>query len=83
MMKKMLKYLLNILTNCLTINRLYLEFPHLDDPISLGEVCTALKRMVNGKASGQEEGLENEADELANANADYLASVIHSLLLDF
>jgi len=31
----------------------------------------------------REEGLEAEADELANADADCLASLIHSLFLDF
>eukprot|EP00957_Ditylum_brightwellii_P034657 2627281-Ditylum_brightwellii.AAC.1 len=31
----------------------------------------------------REEGLEAEADKLANADADCLASLIHSLLLDF
>eukprot|EP00957_Ditylum_brightwellii_P012542 947707-Ditylum_brightwellii.AAC.1 len=30
-----------------------------------------------------EEGLKDKADELANTDADYLASVIHSLLLNF
>eukprot|EP00957_Ditylum_brightwellii_P191507 14579765-Ditylum_brightwellii.AAC.1 len=53
--------------------------------------------MANGKAAGpsgvtpdalkamvwREEGLEDGADELDNDDADHLASVIHSLLLDF
>eukprot|EP00957_Ditylum_brightwellii_P041101 3111852-Ditylum_brightwellii.AAC.1 len=94
MMKKMPKYSPNISANLIKQSQ---EFTHLEDPISLGDVRAALKRMVTGKAarpSGimsnvlkpmvwQEEGLEDEADELANANADHLASVIHSLFIDF
>eukprot|EP00957_Ditylum_brightwellii_P120933 9223260-Ditylum_brightwellii.AAC.1 len=80
------KYLLNISASCLTINYIYHEFTHLEDHITLEDVRAALKRMVTGKAarpSGitpnalksmvwREEGAEAKADELANANADYL-----------
>jgi len=73
------------------------EFNHHEDTITPGDVRAALKHMVTRKAAGpsgitsdalksmvwREEGLEDEADELANTNAGYLASVIHSLLLDF
>eukprot|EP00957_Ditylum_brightwellii_P145347 11069267-Ditylum_brightwellii.AAC.1 len=72
------------------------DFSSLNDPISLKEVRDALKQMANGKAAApsgitfdalksmvwREEGLSEE-EESANDDADFLASVIHQLLLDY
>eukprot|EP00957_Ditylum_brightwellii_P071588 5443004-Ditylum_brightwellii.AAC.1 len=71
------------------------DFLHLAMPISPSEVCAALQRMVNRKAPGPsgitsdalksmvwcDSGLDKE--DSANKDAEYLASVIHELLLDF
>eukprot|EP00957_Ditylum_brightwellii_P190049 14468260-Ditylum_brightwellii.AAC.1 len=72
------------------------DFTHLEDPISLKEVRDALKRMANGKATGPSRITSNalksmvwreddlsEEEKSANDNADFLASVINELLLDF
>eukprot|EP00957_Ditylum_brightwellii_P180648 13761516-Ditylum_brightwellii.AAC.1 len=71
------------------------DFLHLATPITLLEVCAALQRMANGKAPGPsgttsdalksmvwcDSGLDKE--DSANKDAEYLASVVHKLLLDF
>eukprot|EP00957_Ditylum_brightwellii_P171330 13042569-Ditylum_brightwellii.AAC.1 len=60
------------------------DFTRLAAPISLQEVCAALQRMANGKAAGPS-GITSDAlnGSPANADANFLASVIHDLLLDF
>eukprot|EP00957_Ditylum_brightwellii_P205135 15342456-Ditylum_brightwellii.AAC.1 len=64
------------------------EFTHLENPITVKDVRAALTRMANAKAAGpsgimpdalnamvwREEGLEADADEPDNDNANHLAS---------
>eukprot|EP00957_Ditylum_brightwellii_P034465 2614043-Ditylum_brightwellii.AAC.1 len=69
-------------------------FTHLAELPSLSEVRAALHRMANGKAPGPS-GITSDAlksmvwteatpeDEVANDNANYLASVIHDMLVEF
>eukprot|EP00957_Ditylum_brightwellii_P070052 5320374-Ditylum_brightwellii.AAC.1 len=71
------------------------DFPHLATPITLPEVRAALQRMANGKDQGPS-GITSDAlksmvwcdsgpdeEDSANEDTEYLASVIHELLLDF
>eukprot|EP00957_Ditylum_brightwellii_P149974 11422603-Ditylum_brightwellii.AAC.1 len=71
------------------------DFLHIADPISLNEVRAALQRMANRKAAVPS-GITSDAlklmvwrdnsldaDDSANADADFLATVVHDLLTDF
>eukprot|EP00957_Ditylum_brightwellii_P165285 12584418-Ditylum_brightwellii.AAC.1 len=70
------------------------DFTHLADLPTVSEVRSALRLMANGKAPGPS-GITSDAlksmvwtetnpnDEHENDDADYLATVIHAMILEF
>eukprot|EP00957_Ditylum_brightwellii_P055384 4197590-Ditylum_brightwellii.AAC.1 len=60
------------------------NFTHLADLPTVSEVCSALYHMANRKALGPS-GIASNAlkYDLENDNANYLATVIHAMILEF